>query len=421
MEHFLAMFGLPLLASVLMLAILGYLGIYVLKREIIFIDIAMAQTVVVGMVVGHLAFGVHLDSWAGYGCGVGIACVAAAFYALGRRRIRQVPLEAIIGISYAIAAAAVLFLVGLAPGGHIHVQGMLAGSILWVTWEDLAASAAIFAVAGAGFWLFRRPFAHVHQGYAGAVEGGTSLVGWDILWYALAGIVIAWATRIAGILLIFAFLIVPAVTSALFARRDGIRFVIGWGFGLGATVVGLLFADRLDFSVGPSISLFLVVGLALAAVSRVWPRPLTVALCLVAAAGVIVLVGMGGQGLPVAQQTADEQPAAAGPALPSPVSPDASAAGGNGIERKIQAAESLSELRDLFAEVTDPQFRADIVCRALELDPAGGRALARQFLDAEPPLFFRRRVREALEAGDGAPSPPPAPARQNDQDAPSGS
>jgi len=396
MGHFFAIFGLPLLASVLMLAILGYLGIYVLKREIIFIDIAMAQTVVVGMVIGHLVFGVHLDSWAGYGCGVAIACVAAGFYAFGRRRIQQIPLEAIIGISYAIAAAAVLFLVGLAPGGHIHVQGMLAGSILWVTWEDLAASSVIFAVAGAGFWFFRRPFARLHHGYSGAVKGGTSLVGWDILWYALAGIVIAWATRIAGILLIFAFLVVPAVTSALFARRNGTRFLIGWGFGLMATLVGLLFADRLDFSVGPSISLFLVAGLALAAGSRVWPRPVTAVLSVAAATGLIVLLCVGSRGFPVAPPVADEQPAVTGPELPTSVSSDKSAE--SGIEPKIRGAQSLSELQGLFAEVTDPQFRADIVCRALELDPKGGRELARQFLDQEPPLFFRQRVLDALEA-----------------------
>ncbi|MFO8014884.1 MAG: metal ABC transporter permease [Phycisphaerae bacterium] len=419
MEHFFTMFGLPLLASVLMLAMLGYLGIYVLKREIVFIDIAMAQTVVVGMVVGHLAFGVHLDSWAGYGCGVAVACVAAGFYAFARRRIHQIPLEAIIGISYAIAAAAALFLVGMAPGGHIHVQGMLAGSILWVTWEDIAASGVIFAVAGAAFWLFRRPFARLHRGYSQSVEGGTRLVGWDILWYALAGIVIAWATRIGGILLIFAFLIVPAVTSALFARRDGVRFVIGWGFGLMATLVGLLFADRLDFSVGPSIALFLVAGLALAAGSRVWPRPVTAIVSVVAVAGLIVLLGTGSRGLPVAPQTTDEQATVAGPTLPSSASPDASAEGGDGIERKIRAANSVNELQNLFAEVTDPQFRADIVCRALQLDFEGGRELARQFLDQEPPLFFRQRVLDALEAGDGSQKPTSAPV-QNDRQAPPG-
>jgi len=417
MEHFVALFGLPLLASALMLAMLGYLGIYVLKREVIFIDIAMAQTVVVGMVVGHLAFGVHLDSWAGYGCGVAIACAAAAFYALGRRRVRQVPLEAIIGISYALAAAAALFLVGLAPGGHIHVQGMLAGSILWVTWEDIAASGVIFAVAGAGFWGFRRPFDRVLRGYAEGGEAGPGLVAWDVLWYALAGIVIAWATRIAGILLIFAFLIVPAVTSALFARRDGRRFLIGWGFGLVATVVGVLFADRLDFSVGPSISLFLVAGLALAAGSRLWPRTVTVALCLAAAGGVVGLLWMGGRGLPVARPEADEHPAATDSAAPSAVWSDRPGEGG--IEQQIQAADSLSKLRGLFAEVTDPQFRADIVCRAVELDPAGGRALARQFLDAGPPLFFRQRVLDALEAREDSRKPPPASIESN-QDTPSG-
>ncbi len=406
MEHFFALFGLPLLASMLMLAVLGYLGIYVLKREIIFVDIAMAQSVVVGMVVGHLAFGVRLDSWAAYGCGVAAALAAAAFYAFGRRKISQIPLEAMIGISYAIGAAAVLFLVGLAPGGHIHVQSMLAGSILWVTWEDIAASVAIFGAAAAAFWLFRRPFDRLFQDYAAAAESGMNVVAWDILWYALAGVVIAWATRIAGILLIFAFLIVPAITAALFSRRSGMRLVIGWTFGLGATVLGLLFADRLDFSVGPSISLFLVAGLALAAGLRVWARPVTVGLSL-AAAGVVVLLCLRSPERAVTWAGRNEPSAAAGAALPS-TRPPAEPSKGD-IEREIQEAGSVSELEELLAGVTDPQFRAEIACRALELDPAAGRELAQRFLEEEPPLFFRQRVLQALDALDGHQKPGSGP------------
>ena len=418
MEHFVALFGLPLLASTLMLAVLGYLGIYVLKREIVFVDIAMAQSVVVGMVVGHLAFGVDLDSWAGYGYGVGTALVAAAFYAFGRSKISQIPLEAMIGISYAVAAAAVLFLVGLAPGGHIHVHSMLAGSILWVTWEDIAASVAICATAAAGFWLFRRPFDRLFQDYGAAAASGMNVVAWDILWYVLAGVVIAWATRIAGILLIFAFLIVPAITSALFSRRWGVRLVIGWTFGLGATVLGLLFADRLDFSVGPSISLFLVAGLALAAGSRGWARPVTVGLSLAAAAGVVVLLCMRSPGRPVTWAGRNEPSAAAGAALPS--TPPAAESSERDIERRIQEAGSVRELEGLLAKVTDPQFRAEIVCRAVELDPAAGRALAQRFLEEEPPLFFRQRVLEALDACDRHERPGSAPV-ENDRDAPAGS
>ncbi|KPK47179.1 MAG: hypothetical protein AMK72_08760, partial [Planctomycetes bacterium SM23_25] len=224
----LELFGLPLLGCVLMLGILGYLGIHVLRREVVFIDIAMAQTVVVGMIAAHLAFGAHGDSWLAYACGLAAALVAAVFYAFGRSRARQIPLEAMIGISYAIAAAAALFLVGLAPGGHIHIHGMLAGSVLWIKWNDIGASAAIFGAVAAGFVVFRKPFARISEHYLQAARPGESpwetggagkVIAWDILFYVLAGAVIAWATRIAGVLLIFAFLIVPAVVSALYSRR----------------------------------------------------------------------------------------------------------------------------------------------------------------------------------------------------------
>ena len=325
LDHFLALFGLPLLGCVLMLGILGYLGIHVLRREVVFIDIAMAQTVVVGMIVAHLLFGAHGDSWTAYACGLATALLAAVFYAFGRSRAGHVPLEAIIGISYAIAAAAALFLVGLAPGGHIHIHSTLAGSVLWITWKDVGASAAIFGAVTVALFVFRKPFARISESYLQATDGGRKVVLWDILFYALAGSVIAWATRIAGVLLIFAFLIVPAVVSAIFSRRTGPRLLIGWAFALGATVMGLLFADRLDFSLGPSISLVLVAGLALAATSRVCGRIVTLGMSAAVVAAFVTLLFMGGRGYSLAHRrppdlqapTTSSRPAVRPPAGPS--------------------------------------------------------------------------------------------------------
>ena len=125
MQPIIQMFGLPFIACVMMVMILGHLGIHVLKREVIFIDIALAQTAAVGSIIAHLVFGVHGDSLTAYVSAYGFVLLVSGFYALVRNRVVQIPLEAVIGVSYAIAGAGALFLVGTAPGGHVHIQEML--------------------------------------------------------------------------------------------------------------------------------------------------------------------------------------------------------------------------------------------------------------------------------------------------------
>jgi zinc/manganese transport system permease protein len=255
--------GIPLLVCLEMIAILGYLGIHVLKREIIFIDIALAQIAAVGSIGAELAFETHEHSVLGYACAFGATLVAAAFFSLVRLRVAQIPLEAVIGVSYAIAAAGALFLVGIAPGSDVHVQEMLAGSILWATWHDVMWAALLFGLVGLCFYAFRRPFASLSEDYEGAAREGVATLGWDLLFYALLGVVVTLAVRIAGVVVVFAFLIIPATLSALFASGWRARLIAAWITGALASVLGLLFADRLDFSVGPAIALFLGAALAI--------------------------------------------------------------------------------------------------------------------------------------------------------------
>ena len=249
--------GLPFLACVIMGGILGYLGIHVLKREVIFVDIALAQIAAVGSIAAHLAFEAHGDSLVGYVCSLGFVLLAAAFYALVRRRVIQISLEAVIGISYAIAAAGALFLVGVAPGGHVHVQTMLSGSLLWATWVDVITGLALFSAVGFAFFIFRKPFKQISYNYDNAVAAGMNVVWWDFLFYALLGVVITLAVRMAGVVAVFAFLIIPATISALlWPNRPG-RIIITWLASIVASIGGLLFAYYLDFSLGPCVVVFL--------------------------------------------------------------------------------------------------------------------------------------------------------------------
>ena len=256
MSQFISVLGIPLLACIIISIMLSFLGIHVLKREIIFIDIALAQIVAVAAISAHIFLSVHSNSIISYGCMFAAIVASSLFYSVVRRNITQISLEAIIGVTYAIAAAAALFITGTAPGGHTHIQHMLAGSILWVTWVDIFILAAIFLVIGAAFYLFRKPFSVMSNSYDDALHNGMNVVWWDFLFYTLTGVVIASSVFLSGVVLVFVFLVVPTTVSALFSSQWNIRFIIACITGVFSSLAGLLFANRFDFSVGPSVAMF---------------------------------------------------------------------------------------------------------------------------------------------------------------------
>ena len=247
-------------------AMLSYLGMHVLKREVIFIDIAVAQIAAVGSIAAHLAFGVEEDTLVAYAFSLGCVIPAAAFYAVVRAKIIQISIEAVIGISYAITAAAGLFLIGIAPG-HAHAQEMLAGNLLWVTWRHIIVSLIVFSVVGLGLYTFRRPLGAVSDDYHKAHESaiGGRIILWDFLFYSLLGVVITLAVRVTGVVVVFALLIIPATTSALFSERLAVRMPIALATVTTASVLGLLFSYYFDFSVGPAVAMLLGVLLLLTA------------------------------------------------------------------------------------------------------------------------------------------------------------
>jgi zinc/manganese transport system permease protein len=264
MSQLLEMLGLPFLACLLMSGILAYSGMHVLKREIIFIDITLAQVAAVGTIIAHLAFHTHEDSVLSYGISLGCVLVLAAFCAALRKNVVRIPIEAVIGVSYAIAAATAIFLIGLAPT-EIHAEAMLAGSLLWIEKPDVVFAACILAVTGLAFYLLHKPLLRISEGHRNTPDSDEHPARWDFLFYALVGIVITTTVRIAGVLVVFGFLILPATTSALFSSRWGIRLLIAWTVAAVASATGLLGAYYLDFSVGPVIALCMGIFLVVAA------------------------------------------------------------------------------------------------------------------------------------------------------------
>ena len=259
---------LPLLACVSMTAILGYLGIHVLKREVVFIDIALAQIAALAAISAHLVLGAGQNSILSHVSALIATFLAAAFFAYSRHAVIEIPLEAVIGVTYAIAAAATLFVAGVATGGHVHVQELLAGSILWATWRQILSSFITFALVGLCLLLLRDPFNKISEDYENARGEGVRVARWDFVFYALFGVVITLSVRMAGVVVVFAFLIIPATASALFSTRELPRLMMAWSIGVAGSAMGLLFAYKWDYSVGPAVALFLGLVLTLAAVSR---------------------------------------------------------------------------------------------------------------------------------------------------------
>jgi len=387
-----SLLGLPLIVALELTLILGYVGIHVLKREIIFIDISMAQVAAVGAIVAHLAFAAHGDSMVGYLCAFGATLIVAIFYSIVRRRDIQIPLEAVIGVTYAVAAALALFLVGVAPGGHVHIHQMLAGSILWATPGDVALCGVVFAAAGLCFYMFRKPFARISDDYEGAVRQGVNAVAWDFVFYALVGIIITVAVRIAGVVVVFTFLIIPATLSAIFAEDWGKRLIITWISGGVAAGVGLLFADAFDFSVGPAIALFLGVALILTALLRRLRATKTVSAAVSLAAAVILFVWF----LSLSGSLDS-------PATNPMTAPDNSPAPALHHEVDIEENEQLdlnqiklisetTKLEGIFSNSYDMEVRTEVVLRLFEVNPPEGTRLALEFLMTNPPLLFRQSI-----------------------------
>ena len=246
----------------------GYLGIHVIEREIIFIDIALAQIAAVGSTFALFIWHVEENSFIAYLFAFGFTILASWFYSRVGRKITQIPIEAVIGVSYAIAAAAALFLIAIAAGGDIHMEHMLTGSILWAKWSDIFLCAITFILVGIFHYIYREKFRKISQDCRKAAESGINTELWDFLFYITMGLVITLSVKIAGVLVIFSFLIIPSTLAAMFSSSWKHRIGIAWLVGFLASVFGLAFSYRFDFSCGPSIVSFLGVALIIAALIR---------------------------------------------------------------------------------------------------------------------------------------------------------
>lgn len=255
------------IACLLLTGFLSYLGLHVLAREVIFVDIALAQIAALGTAFASYN-GIEPHTLASWVWSLGFTFGGAALFALTRSVRKRVPQEAFIGITYAVAAASAILVAKFLPHGDEEIKEILIGSLLTVEYKEVGVTAAIFAALAVLHVVFRRKFLELSFSHEEHDQEGWKPMLWDLLFYASFGVVITSSVQMAGVLLVFSFLIVPAVVSALFTKKIGVRLVAAWGLGAVVSAVGLFGSFKLDLPTGAAVVVTFGLALILAAALR---------------------------------------------------------------------------------------------------------------------------------------------------------
>jgi len=252
MSELLQLMVAPFVASMVLVAMLAYLGVHIIARGVIFVDLALAQMAALGTTFG-LLFHVSSDSPLSYGFALGFTTLGALVFAITRERQedRRVPQEAIIGIVYIVATASAMLIADRTPAGGEAIKDVLVGSLLWVTWPDIARIALVYAAVGVVQLLLRERFLTISLREAEAEGRGWNIRWWDFVFYLLFGLVITLAVPLAGVLLVFTFLVVPAAVAFQFTRATAGLIAISWAVAAVASAVGLGLSFRFDLPTGP--------------------------------------------------------------------------------------------------------------------------------------------------------------------------
>jgi len=252
MSDFIIFMAAPAVACLIFSGVFTYFGCHVLKREIIFVDIALAQLA---------ALGVTLAETIGHSHGEAetlifslLAVLAGAgFFSYTRRWMHRIPQEAIIGIVYVVGASVALLVASRSAHGAEHLRNILNGSILWVTWPWVGTLVIVVAGVAIPHWIYREQFGKLSNQYRKSDEEQTGSFLWDFLFYLTLGIIIVSAIETAGIFLIFAFLIVPAVVGTLFSNQLLLQWIIGGSVSAIISLSGLVLSFNLDLPTGATL------------------------------------------------------------------------------------------------------------------------------------------------------------------------
>jgi zinc/manganese transport system permease protein len=242
-------------ASLILAGIHAYLGVHVVERGVIFVDLSLAQIAALGATIALLLPMSNGDPHAPmvYWISLAFTFMGAFIFSTIRSRRARIPHEAIIGICYAVASAASILAMSKATSESEHLKDMLVGNILAVSWPEVAKTAALYGAIGAFHFVFRKKFLAISMDHRKAEESGLNVKFWDFLFYASFGFVVTSSVSIAGVLLVFSYLIVPSVAAMLYADTIGKRLAIGWTMGTIVSALGVFLSLKVDLPTGATI------------------------------------------------------------------------------------------------------------------------------------------------------------------------
>src|SRR5947199_3841780 len=242
----------PFVASLILTGIHAYLGVHVVERGVIFVDLALAQIAALGATVA-VVVGMDPHGRAAYWISLAFTFIGAGIFAFARSSRGHIPQEAFIGIAYAVASATAILLMSKATGETEHLKDMLVGNILAVSWPEVRKTAFLYGAIGIFHFIFRKKFLTISMNHGKAEKSGLNVRFWDFLFYASFDFVVTSSVAIAGVLLVFCYLIVPSVGAMLFADRIGTRLAIGCTIGTLVSALGCYFSVFFDLPTGATI------------------------------------------------------------------------------------------------------------------------------------------------------------------------
>lgn len=242
----------PVALAILLVGIHAYLGLHVLQREVIFVDISLSQVAALGaalsMFVAH-----EPGEWLSLAFSLGLCLIVAAVLSLLKYFEKKVSQEALIGMTYALASGALILVMDRLPHGGEHLKEALIGNILFVTWPQVIQTAIVYVIVGAIHYVFRKQFWAVSRHESNSFF-------WDFLFYLLFGVVITLSTRHAGVLVVFSILVAPAALSYLWTNGIARRLALAWAAGLVGILMAFLASYYFDLPAGAAIVVTLTGG-----------------------------------------------------------------------------------------------------------------------------------------------------------------
>jgi zinc/manganese transport system permease protein len=236
----------------ILVAICGYVGVHVIMREVIFIDISLAQISALGASVS-LLIGLELGEVRTCLISLAVTFLGAVLLSSTGRLKKIVPQEAFIGILYAVGSAGTLLVGDRLAHGSEHVKELMYGHLLWTNWKEIGFHCIVYACLGLVYWLIHAKLLVLSEKKDHGKKGKRGDVWWEFLFYALLGVLVTFAVRVAGVLLVFGFLIVPAAIGTLLVKSFFGRLIVGWVTGILVSILGTYLSYVMDFPTGAVI------------------------------------------------------------------------------------------------------------------------------------------------------------------------